>query len=693
MKPLKVAILWHFHQPYYKKDNEFILPWVRLHGAKDYWDLPELFHKFPNLKQTINLVPSMQMQVEEYVRNETTDNIQKLTMINAADLTEKNKKDILRLFFLCNEDNMIRPYSRYSELLELSKNEKDALNIFTEKDWRDLQVWYNLTWIGQISRKRFAINRLFKKERGFTETEKNIIIQIHLNILSQFSSQLNMLQDMEQIEVSISPMYHPILPLLCDTESALEAMPEATMPDNLYRFPQDARYQIEEALKYSERVLNKKTVGMWPSEGSVSNETLEIMADCGVKWFASDEKVLAGSVGKEYDHLEKYFPRKIKTDSGIVGGLFRDVQLSDAIGFDYSRWNHFDAVNDFMHRLRHIKSELVNKYGEECLDHAAVPIILDGENCWEFYPQNGEMFLREFFHQLSDMKDFKTVTCMQACQKEHLNYLPEINNIRAGSWINGDFNIWIGHEEHRHAWSMLADIRKLIEDEKDSLNEEQLRKAMLEIYIAEGSDWFWWYGDAHHAANKPDFDVLFRWHLSQAYKYIGKEAPKELYAPISELKDQSGMKEQTGEVSPDINGIIEPENEWENAGFYDAGVSMGAMHQIGEVLNRFYFASSKSKIFIRFDIKKKLIDGDYIILNIDSPKHIEIKCHASGFSFTADKEIRNIKFAYKDILELAFDRSALTDKDKNIDTELTISTFTHDATITYPRQGKLKIKI
>jgi alpha-amylase/alpha-mannosidase (GH57 family) len=693
MKSLKIAILWHFHQPYYKKDDAFILPWVRLHGVKDYWDLPEFFHEYPNLRQTINLVPSMQMQVEEYVRRETSDKIQKLTKINASDLTPEDKKEILQSFFLCNEENMIKPYPRYNELLELSKDHDQALNTFTMQDWLDLQVWYNLTWFGQISRKRLAINRLFKKEHGFTEAEKNIVLQMHLDVLSQINSQMNMLQDMGQIEVSISPMFHPILPLLCDSESALEAMPGAKMPQHIFRFPQDARYQIEEALKYSELVLNKKTTGMWPSEGSVSNDTLMMMAESGVKWFASDEKVLAASIGEGFNNLEKYFPRKIKTEAGHIAGLFRDLRLSDTIGFEYSRWNHFDAVNDFMHRLRHIKSELVNKYGEDCLDHAVVPIILDGENCWEFYPHNGEMFLREFFHQLQDMKDFDTVTCSQACSEKHLDYFPEVENIRAGSWINGDFNIWIGHEEHQTAWSMLADIRKMIEDEKDSLSEEQFRKAMQEIYIAEGSDWFWWYGDSHHAPNKGDFDVLFRWHLRQAYKIIGKDHPKELDDPISEHITSSGLIEQSGDIHPDINGIIRPENEWENAGFYDAGVSMGAMHKVGEILNRFWFASSGGRLFFRFDLNKNLIEGEHIILKFDSPENIELKIGLSDLRFKSTKEIRNIEYAYNEIFELAFDRTAISNKEDKVETKLSITTTTHDGVITYPRQGKLRIDL
>jgi alpha-amylase/alpha-mannosidase (GH57 family) len=693
MRPLKIAILWHFHQPYYKKDDTLILPWVRLHGVKDYWDLPELFHEYPNVRQTINLVPSMQMQVEEYVVRSTSDRVQQLTAIKASSLSEKDKKEILDSFFLCNEENMIRPYPRYSELFEQSRNKDEALSNFTEQDWLDLQVWYNLTWFGQISRKRPAINRLFRKERGYTESEKEIVMQMHLNVLSQIVPQLDMLQDMGQIEVSVSPMYHPILPLLCDSESALEAMQGAEMPDKLFKYPEDAIYHVKEAMKYSEDILHKKATGMWPSEGSVSNKALEIMADAGVKWFASDEKVLANSVGNSYDHLDKYFPRKIKTKAGYIAGLFRDVRLSDAIGFEYSRWNHFDAVNDFMHRLRHIKSELVNNKGEECIDHAVVPIILDGENCWEFYANNGEFFLREFFHQLESMSDFETVTCSQAVAEDHLNYLPEIDDIKAGSWINGDFHIWIGHEEHRRAWSLLSDIREIIEKKKGDLSSDDLKKVMREIYIAEGSDWFWWYGDTHQAPNKPDFDVLFRWHLRKAYSIIGEKHPEELDSPISEYAPSAGLVEQSGDIHPEINGIVNPENEWENAGFYDAATSMGAMHQIGEVLNRFWFAGSNKKVYFRFDLKSPLAYFDSVTLNIKSPKKMDIVMLSSGLRFFSEHKISNIEYAYKDVMELSFDKDCFTDSDDNFQIELSITTHTQDGEITYPRQRTIKIEM
>ena len=388
MLPLKIAILWHFHQPYYKKDDEFILPWVRLHGVKDYRDLPELALMYPRMKQTINIVPSLMMQLEEYLTKDTIDKVQRLSLLKHNDLTEENKREILRYFFLCNLDNMVLPYARYRELWEKFDNNYDNLKKYDDQYWLDLQVWYNLTWVGYSSRDKAIIKRMFSKERNFTENEKIILLDMHLQILSEIKPQIKVLKSLEQVEFSCSPMYHPILPLLCDTNSTLESRPNSKLPNSRFIYPQDALAQVRKAINYLTENLDFNFNGMWPSEGSISNEVLDIIASCGIKWIASDEQVLAETLKEKFKETDKYFPHKFKTKHGDLAVLFRDHILSDTIGFIYSKWNPFDAVNDFMHRLRHIKSVIVNSCGEDALNYAVVPIILDGENCCEYYPED-----------------------------------------------------------------------------------------------------------------------------------------------------------------------------------------------------------------------------------------------------------------------------------------------------------------
>ncbi len=697
MLPLKVAVLWHFHQPYYKKENEFIMPWVRLHGVKDYFDVPELFHEFPTLKQTINIVPSLRLQIEEYLQGKTIDKIQRLSLIRPADLSDDEKADIIRLFFMCNVDNMILPYDRYKELYERSRDPEVAVLSYTNADWLDLQVWYNLTWIGQFSRQKAAVRRLFRKGRDFSEEEKTLVLSVHNEILSQIKSQLRTLNKLGQLEVSCSPMYHPILPLVYDTITAKEAMPDVILPEPGYSYPEDSKAQIINGIEYVKNSLGIQPNGMWPSEGSMSDDVLELISVAGIRWVATDEDILINTLKNKYSHPEKYFPRRFRTRSGDVAILFRDHQLSDAIGFVYSNWNGFDAASNFCHKLRDIRQDLINAYGEECLHHAVVPVILDGENCWEYYFEDGVHFRRELFRQLTESPEFRTVTCSEATKPEHLNYLPAIDHIRAGSWINANFSIWIGHEEDRAGWTMLAKARLALEEAKSSLSVQDYLKAMEEVYIAEGSDWYWWYGDEHVTENKNEFDELFRWHIEQVYRIIGKEPPKEVFVPIHEQRRLVALVQQTGEVLPQIDGIMNDEKEWQYAGYLDAAAAMSAMHQIGAMLLRFWFASCHDKVFFRIDTTHKLRDGEKIEIFFTSPRKFRIVVERRTVSLFGDgtMNVSTFRYAKDDIIEIELSRSSIfgsKPEDKQ-PVEARIAAKSTEGEIIYPRQGTFRMSL
>lgn len=693
MLPLKICFLWHIHQPYYKKEDEFLLPWTRLHGVKDYYDLPEILHEFPSIRQTINIVPSLKMQIDEYISGKTIDRVQRLTLINAANLDEKQKESILELFFLCNVNNMIKPHKRYNELYEASNEKEHAIAKFTEQDWRDIQVWYNLAWVGELSRENRIIQRLLRKGRNYTEQEKQLLMRQHIEILENIKPQLKTLMGLDQIEISTSPMYHPILPLLCNSESAREAMPSVPMPDVPFSYPEDARSQVKDALKYVEKAYGFKPNGMWPSEGSISDEALEIMAEAGFKWAASDEEVLAETLKDKIKPTEKFFPRKFKTSKGDITLFFRDHFLSDRIGFVYSQWNHWDAANDFCHHLRNIRNEIIRQHGDEALKHAVVPVILDGENCWEYYPQNGFPFLRELYKQIENAKELSTVTCSEASSQEHSNYLEPLSHIRAGSWINANFSIWIGHDDDRKAWTMLSLAREAVEKNKDKISKEAYEKAMEEIYISEGSDWFWWYGPEHHAENKEDFDTLFRWHIEKIYQIIGEPLPENVQIAITEQISTKKLAEQRGKLTPVINGKITDSEEWENGGYYDAQGAMSAMHQIGEILDRVWYASDDNHIYLRFDNKTKLSNDDYIRINFINPKGFSLKINSTGIEFSSNKKMKFSKLVYAqdEIIEIGICKEIFynTEDYEDFPVELSIETKHKNNTIIYPRQGNL----
>ncbi len=687
MLPLKVVFLWHQHQPDYRMNDVFLMPWTRLHGIKDYYDLPEILYEFPHIKQTVNMVPSLSKQISEYCSLQFKDKIQLLTEKKANLLTDEDKREIIRTFFRCQLDNMILPYHRYKELYERSRDVEYAVNTFSESDWLDLQVWYNLTWFGYFSRQSNLIKRLFAKEKDFTEDEKILLLQKQIQILSNIDNQLDSLRKIEQLEISCTPMYHPILPLLCDSRVAHEAMPNVELPQPLFNFPQDAILQLQKGIDYYQNIFNEKPNGIWPSEGSISNLVLNMMSDLGVKWTACDEKVLAESMGSNFIPTEKFFPRKFQTNNGHIAIFFRDHFLSDRIGFVYSQWNPEDAANDFCHHLRNIRNEIIRVHGEEALRHAAVSVILDGENCWEFYKDNGVPFLRALYTNLTNSNEFITETCSTASSYENISYLPPLYSIRAGSWINANFSIWIGDNDDRRGWSLLAKARLALEEAKARVDIETYNKALDEALIAEGSDWFWWYGPEHQAENKDEFDMLFRYHIANIYKIIRSDVPADVHIPITEQSFMAQLELPKSKINPKLTGIAGNNYEWENAGTYNAKSVMSAMHQIGELIEKVLFGNNDESLFLRIIYSKFPEINDII--------RVKLKGNNTDITFTIGDGIINIEseskinisYVQNDCIDLEIKN--LPNNLKNI--EIQFRSISYGSEISYPRNGFLKI--
>jgi alpha-amylase/alpha-mannosidase (GH57 family) len=562
--PLRIALLWHQHQPYYRKGNHFILPWVRLHAAKDYWDLPALAEQFPSLKQTINIVPSLLVQLDEYIRYGITDLIQELTLINAYDLSRFQKTEILRLFFLCNYTTMIAPYARYNELYSYAvHNQQEAVESFTSQDWLDIQTWYNLTWIGELYKSNNSELQSFFEKTHFSEDDKLAVLAYHKHIISLIIPLMQKAVKENRLELSVTPFYHPIIPLLIDSKSALENLPNIHLPVLAPQSMKDAQVQIERALAYCKDRLSIVPNGMWPSEGSISNESLSVFEQYNVKWIATDEKILFQSPGHHHQ-LDKYFPRKI----GNLTCFFRDHALSDAIGFEYSSWEAQKASDDFINRLKQIRLDLIQHYGEQSLQYAVVPIILDGENCWEYYQHNGLPFLRSLFHGLISNPELHTITMSEGIQGSE--FLEPLSSIKAGSWIHGNFSIWIGHPQDNAAWEMIAKARERLFSCALNQKSPEWQKAYNHLLISEGSDWFWWYGDDHISANQSEFDELFRWNIEQIYLLIGHHIPDEVRQPIADKIDFPDAELSSKEI---IHTLFEKE------------YSGSAIHSVSEILS------------------------------------------------------------------------------------------------------------
>ncbi len=527
MTPLKVAFLWHNHQPNYEFDGEFILPWVRFHCIKDYLNLPYSTLKYKNIKQTFNFVPSLLEQIELLADGRMIDNIMKYTYPNPTDMSLENKQYVIDNFFNCNVDNLIKVHKRYSELYNKKHLSSDN---WTDQEILDLQVWYNLTWCGSDIKKNYFINRLFNKEREFNQDEKYYLLEIQLNYLKQFNDNLKLLRKSNQIEISFSPFNHPILPLLDNFQCAKDNLSNIET-DVEFCYPEDALKQVDDSIDKYQEIFHDKPNGIWSSEGSLSNNILDLFIDKGFKWTASDKDILKNTKNELYHPLEIYFPRVYKNDNGEINLFFRDSVLSDKIGFSYSSIDESKAVLDFTRYIEDIRQNLIMIYNEDILYKACVYIILDGENCWEYYKNNGENFLNLLFETLSVSSKIKTVTLSESTRVAKVPF-EDLTSIKAGSWIYGNFLIWAGESKNHLAWKILADTRKILDEFKNKIPNDTWDDAYYYILKAESSDWFWWYYSKHHAHNKLDFDKLFRHNLEKVYKILDLDVPNIIKKPL-----------------------------------------------------------------------------------------------------------------------------------------------------------------
>ncbi len=609
-KKLGIAILWHQHQPYYKSSSGYYqMPWVRFHSTKDYLDMLLVQQEFPSIKQNFNFVPSLLLQIQDYVKNEAEDNIWYLTKKPADELSLEDKKKILSDFFLANVDGMIRPYQRFYELYlkykVYLKNKplERKIESFSVEDFRDLQVWYNLAWIGLESRKREKIAELFQKGKHYSEQDKQLLIKESRKIMEDIIPTLKKMWQSGQIELSTTPFYHPILPLLCDNYVARQSSPGITLPQRHFVHSEDAEIQVEKGLEYFEKLFGERPGGMWPSEGSVSVAALEIIASQGIDWVATDGGILSNTLKSEFSHLKLYQPFLLDTGRHQINLFFRDHYLSDAIGFVYSNWPAERAVKDFITRVYSIRKLLVQKYSEDELEKFVVPIILDGENCWEYYKDDGKPFLRELYTSISEDPLLETVTLGEVLKR---NGDPErLTTLHPGSWINSNFNIWIGADEDNKAWDILKDTRDfLVKEEKLGIHSsETITQAWEQIYIAEGSDWNWWYGDEHSSANDAEFDQLYREHLMEVYRLLGYDVPTSLYQTIKRVHfDRFVSTRPKNFIHPWIDGKSSFFYEWVGAAIYEVSKTpQSAMHQVTGILDRFYVGFDKNYLYLRLD--------------------------------------------------------------------------------------------
>jgi alpha-amylase/alpha-mannosidase (GH57 family) len=566
---VRLALLWHMHQPYYEDlaTGEHILPWVRLHAIKDYWGMAALLKEFPGIRVTFNLVPSLVVQIAAFAEGRARDRHLELGLKPAAELSPDEVRWLVANGFHAPYDRMIAPYPRYAEL----HARRVARREFTVDDLRDLQVWHKLAWMDpDLLSTDPRLVSLVAQARSYSEGDKAGLRRVELDILGRVVPEYRDASARGQVELSTSPFYHPILPLLCDSEVHLRAHPQAALPRQRFRRLDDARLQIERAVAFHASTFGKRPSGMWPSEGSVSDESVALIGEAGLQWIATDEDLLARSLGRPMSPELLYRPYRL--GSGPVA-LFRDHGLSDRIGFHYQTWEAGAAAHDFIERVRDAGRRYSSATGGEV---ATVPVILDGENAWEYYSGGGRPFLRALYGALEGAADVQTVTMSEAAAGASA----ALPSIFPGSWIHGDFYIWIGHRDDHRAWDQLSAARATYDARAADVGPDARSRALAEILIAEGSDWFWWYGDDHSSDHDAEFDELFRRHLRNAYAALDLTPPEDLFATNISTSAGSDRLEPSGVLDVTLDGRDTSFVEWVGSVSPVLTKVGGAMHEV-----------------------------------------------------------------------------------------------------------------
>ncbi len=634
-KEVRLALIWHMHQPDYRNPSTgtHLLPWTRLHAARGYIDVTKVSELYPYFKQTINFSPILLDQITDLAENPEKDHFFELARKHTTDLNDSEKDFILRHCFFINWDVHVKPNQRYNQLLLKRGIDITGIDLqyvrarFRRSDIRDLIVLFLLAWCGFTLREDPELQAFIEKEQGFTHEHKLLILDKLQENLKEIIPLQARIESKGGIELTCTPYYHPILPLLIDSRVRHDTHPD--IPE--FRYPMDAHRQIKMAIESFEKMFGHRPNGMWPSEGSISQDTVELIQESGIKWIAADEALLhESSTGtKVPENADTMAPWLIgKEDLPSLTCCFRNRGLSDDIGFQYSWKKPGEAVSELVKNLENIASGH-NQKGPPAL----VTLVCDGENPWEHYPDGGEGFLKGLARALENNKYVKTTT-----PTEYLEEFPaekRIYQLGAGSWIGGNFDIWIGCQEDRDAWRILADARAkldevypLPDDAEDEIGSDKRRKVLEQLWVVESSDWFWWYGEPFHTPLDYVFDIIFRSRIRRAYELMDLDVPVEILVPVDPKLpvDNIHVKSPLDVIRPLIDGKITTFYEWSGAGHLHASDLEGLMaREKPGPIKDVYFSANPESLYLRIDIDwEDIEDTDVLIIRVLKPDEINI---------------------------------------------------------------------
>ncbi|MBI2619566.1 MAG: hypothetical protein HYW57_05745 [Ignavibacteriales bacterium] len=608
-KTLFLNIIWHQHQPLYLDPGTDQLqgPWVRTHGTKDYYDMAAVIARYPDIHCTVNLTSSLLYQLDEYyvkrlkpfVNLTTTSiNADKFLAKQAGktdpwiDLALKPTSDfdVTDLEYLLSNtwnafgmsEVMFERFPQYKSLRDKYRN--SGVNALSEQERREVKFWFYLASFDPdflagkeklVTGVTVNVSEFIEKNHDGTYTLKRpvseedcqrMVVEAYKVLSAIIPIHKKMMYDPStykgQIEIITTPFYHPILPLIYDSDLAKLCQPGDPMPQR-FHFPRDAEMQVAKAVHFYKRIFGVFPQGMWPAEGSVAHDIIPVFARHGIRWIATDEKILSRS---KPPNRPKFFPYAAHSSSGSTGGeslaiLFRDTELSDKIGFAYQNWSGEDAAEDFI--------QSVLRYAPQGSEpDRLLTVILDGENAWEWYKldHDGKQFQNALYRKLSKLSETKevmTVTVseylkgnpLRGVPAHPIDSLPRIEWLWPGSWINANFDTWIGEDEENRAWEYLLTARSDLGESgvkehapdaapsRKGTKQWYGYKAWESLYAAEGSDWFWWYGtDQSAPAGEKPFDLAYITHLNNIYEFArkaGGRMPERKFEPI--IRDEANL--------------------------------------------------------------------------------------------------------------------------------------------------------
>lgn len=632
-KKLSIAFYWHMHQPIYQlsSQGDFLMPWVRLHAVKDYLDMALQVENFKNLKLNFNLVPVLLDSIINYAENGFHDIHSILTIMKTENLNASDKEFILNNFFDANYQTMILPNAEYRRLFQKYQSLKSLdLDVFTPQEYSDLMALFNLAWIDPSFKQSIPeLKQLVKKGKNYTYEDRVKIIEIQREIIQQIIPTYKRLQDEGKIEITTSPYYHPILPILLDVKGISSDIKNG-LPDNL-KMELDAKIQTVTALNRVEELFGKRPKGIWPSEHCVSPKELNLFKSVGAEWTISDEGILASSMNFDFVrdfrgyledpyHLLKTY--SYKTGNSDLKIIFRDAIIPNLISFEYFNHDPVTAANDLYDRIKATQGKLLSSPDESHL----LTIAMDGENCWENYSNDGGIFLKTLYSLIENDETLETVLLSDYIEKDE--YVKPLNKISSGSWVNRNFKLWIDEPLKNFAWTYLKNVRDdfsaFVKQNPTHPNIELARK---ELFISEGSDWFWWYGEPNDSGRDNIFDYIFREHLKNIYIYMGLDYPKYLDTPLLSAITKPSRYPK-GEITPNVTGEENDDASWLNAGCID--IPDGPVLKKDKFFNRICFGYDKDNLYFRFYINqyfsdennpRKNVNQMYIYLRESSKKH------------------------------------------------------------------------